>query len=222
MPAILGYKLPAANVGKVDNRGIDLNITHRNHLRDFNYSIAGNLTWARNKVIDLLEPAGEKNNPRQRSTGHSMSQYFGYEALGLFQSDEEANNWPQPQFGKAKAGDIKYKDQNGDGIIDAEDEIAIGRSNYPELVYGLNLNAEWKGFDITFFFQEQHWQTSITMVTWPSHTSKDAEEPCSNITSATRGRPKIRKLNFHACTMEAMPITNCSLLSGCVTVHTSV
>jgi len=74
-----------------------------------------------------------------------MSQYFGYEALGLFQSDEEANNWPQPQFGKAKAGDIKYKDQNGDGIIDAEDEIAIGRSNYPELVYGLNLNAEWKG-----------------------------------------------------------------------------
>ncbi|WP_152911440.1 TonB-dependent receptor domain-containing protein, partial [Bacteroides fragilis] len=109
MPAILGYKLPAANVGKVDNRGIDLNITHRNHLRDFNYSIAGNLTWARNKVIDLLEPAGEKNNPRQRSTGHSMSQYFGYEALGLFQSDEEANNWPQPQFGKAKAGDIKYK-----------------------------------------------------------------------------------------------------------------
>lgn len=96
MPAILGYKLPAANVGKVDNRGIDLNITHRNHLRDFNYSIAGNLTWARNKVIDLLEPAGEKNNPRQRSTGHSMSQYFGYEALGLFQSDEEANNWPQP------------------------------------------------------------------------------------------------------------------------------
>ena len=153
MPAILGYKLPAANVGKVDNRGIDLNITHRNHLRDFNYSIAGNLTWARNKVIDLLEPAGEKNNPRQRSTGHSMSQYFGYEALGLFQSDEEANNWPQPQFGKAKAGDIKYKDQNGDGIIDAEDEIAIGRSNYPELVYGLNLNAEWKGFDITFFFQ---------------------------------------------------------------------
>ncbi|WP_049133984.1 hypothetical protein, partial [Bacteroides fragilis] len=49
--------------------------------------------------------------------------------------------------------DIKYKDQNGDGIIDAEDEIAIGRSNYPELVYGLNLNAEWKGFDITFFFQ---------------------------------------------------------------------
>ena len=82
-----------------------------------------------------------------------MSQYFGYEALGLFQSDEEANNWPQPQFGKAKAGDIKYKDQNGDGIIDAEDEIAIGRSNYPELVYGLNLIAEWKGFDITFFFQ---------------------------------------------------------------------
>ena len=45
-----------------------------------------------------------------------------YKRQGLFQSDEEANNWPQPQFGKAKAGDIKYKDQNGDGIIDAEDE----------------------------------------------------------------------------------------------------
>lgn len=82
MPAILGYKLPAANVGKVDNRGIDLNITHRNHLRDFNYSVAGNLTWARNKVIDLLEPAGEKNNPRQRSTGHSSESVLRLRSTG--------------------------------------------------------------------------------------------------------------------------------------------
>lgn len=82
-----------------------------------------------------------------------MNQQFGYEALGLFQSDEEADNSPQPQFGKAKAGDIKYKDQNGDGIIDAEDKVAIGRSKFPELVFGLNLNGEYKGFDIQLFFQ---------------------------------------------------------------------
>lgn len=153
MPGIVGYKLPAANIGKVDNRGVDINMTHNNQLGNFRYSIAGNLTWARNKVIDLLEPAGTKNNPRLRSTGHPMDQYFGYEALGIFQTDEEADSWPQPQFGTAKAGDIKYKDQNGDGVIDDEDKVAIGRSNFPELVFGLNLNAEWKGFDISLFFQ---------------------------------------------------------------------
>lgn len=153
MPGILGYKLPAANVGTVDNRGIDMNLSHRNTVGEFNYSVTGNLTWARNKVIDLLEPAGQKNNPNTRITGRPMNQQFGYEALGLFQSDEEADNSPQPQFGKAKAGDIKYKDQNGDGIIDAEDKVAIGRSKFPELVFGLNLNGEYKGFDIQLFFQ---------------------------------------------------------------------
>lgn len=153
MPGILGYKLPAANVGTVDNRGVDLNLTHQNNINGFQYSITGNLTWARNKIIDLLEPAGQKNNPRQRSTGRPMDQMYGYEALGLFQSDEEADNWPQPQFGQAKAGDIKYKDQNGDGIINSEDNVAIGRSNFPELIFGLNINAEYKGFDLTLFFQ---------------------------------------------------------------------
>lgn len=153
MPGILGYKLPAANVGTVDNRGVDLNISHKNNLGDFSYSITGNLTWARNKVIDLLEPAGQKNNPRIRETGRPMDQLYGYEALGLFQSDEEANNWPQPQFGTAKAGDIKYKDQNGDGKIDGEDKVAIGKSQFPELIFGLNMGCEYKGFDLQLFFQ---------------------------------------------------------------------
>ena len=153
MPGILGYELPAANVGIVDNRGIDLNISHNNHINDFHYSISGNVTWARNKVIDLLEPDGQKNNPRIRKTGHPMDQMFGYEALGLFQSDEEANNWPQPQFGRAKAGDIKYKDQNNDGKIDGEDRVAIGRSPFPELIFGLNMGCEYKGFDLQLFFQ---------------------------------------------------------------------
>lgn len=153
MPGILGYTLPADNVGKVDNRGIDMSLTHRNNIGKFNYSVNANLTWARNKVIDLLEPTGQKNNPRQRETGRPMSQMYGYEALGLFQSNEEANNWPQPQFGQAKAGDIKYKDQNGDGIINGEDKVAIGKSDFPELIYGLNLSAEYKGFDLQLFFQ---------------------------------------------------------------------
>lgn len=153
MPGILGYKLPAANVGTVDNRGVDLNISHKNNLGDFSYSVTGNLTWARNKVIDLLEPAGQKNNPRIRETGRPMDQLYGYEALGLFQSDEEADNWPQPQFGTAKAGDIKYKDQNGDGKIDGEDKVAIGKSKFPELIFGLNMGCEYKGFDLQLFFQ---------------------------------------------------------------------
>ena len=153
MPGFLGYTLPAANVGIVDNRGVEVNLTHNNTIGDFNYSVSGNVTWARNKVIDLLEPDGQKNNPRIRETGHPMNQLFGYESLGIFQSKEEANSSPQPQFGQAKAGDIKYKDQNGDGKIDAEDNVAIGKSQFPELIFGVNLSAEYKGFDLQLFFQ---------------------------------------------------------------------
>lgn len=153
MPGILGYRLPAANVGVVDNRGVDFSFNYSNSIRDFKYNINGNFTWARNRIIDLLEPDGQKNNPRIRETGHPMGQIFGYEALGLFQSDEEADNWPQPQFGKAKAGDIKYKDQNGDGKIDGEDQVAIGRNQFPELIFGFNVGCEYKGFDFQMFFQ---------------------------------------------------------------------
>lgn len=73
MLVILGYKLLVVNVGKVDNRGIDLNIIYCNYLCDFNYFIVGNLIWVRNKVIDLLELVGEKNNLRQCSMGYFMS-----------------------------------------------------------------------------------------------------------------------------------------------------
>lgn len=80
-------------------------------------------------------------------------QPFGLVALGLFQSQEEIDNSPRQTFGEYRVGDIKYQDINGDGIIDTQDEVAIGYTNLPEIMYGFGLGAQWKNWDINAFFQ---------------------------------------------------------------------
>jgi hypothetical protein len=73
--------------------------------------------------------------------------------VGLFESEEDIANSPKQTFGEYRVGDIKYQDINGDGRIDADDQIYLGYTTLPEITYGFGLNAEYKGFDIGVFFQ---------------------------------------------------------------------
>lgn len=88
-----------------------------------------------------------------RQTGRPFDQYMGLQAMGLFQSQEEIDNSPRQTFGTVRPGDIRYADINGDGIVDDNDRTVIGRSNVPELVFGLSLGASWKGFDVDMLWQ---------------------------------------------------------------------
>lgn len=153
-PPSLGTFYPAyINYGSHDNRGFELVLTHHNKIRDFKYHVRGNLSWARNKILKITEDA---NIPTyKRATGQRLGRYLGFVAEGLFQSEEEiAHSAVFEGSTDTKPGDIKLKDINGDGQITwDQDMVPIGRSSTPEMMFGLSLGAEWKGFDFNMFWQ---------------------------------------------------------------------
>ncbi len=143
---------PWSNMGKMRNSGIDASMTYSQQIGEVHLSALANFTFTRNVILERDEaPAAE---PYLSQTGHPNYQKFGYVSDGLFQSWEEIESSPdQSYFGTVQPGDIKYKDLNGDGVINAYDQKAIGYCDYPEIVYGFGLNAQWKGFDASVFFQ---------------------------------------------------------------------
>ena len=153
VPGIIGASgasLPAVNWGKVNNKGFEIELGHRNNIGRVSYFVNSNVTLARNKIIFMDE--APTAHPWQAFTGRPIGQLYGLTAIGFFQSQEEIDNSPS-QYGKVIPGDIKYADLNKDGVIDNNDEGVIGRSNSPEMFYGISGGVNWKGFDFSFLFQ---------------------------------------------------------------------
>ena len=91
--------------------------------------------------------------PWRSRIGLNLSQPFGYIAERLFIDEADIANSPLQTFGDYMAGDIKYKDINNDGVIDINDEVAIGYPTTPEVIYGFGISSSYKNFDLSFFFQ---------------------------------------------------------------------
>lgn len=143
---------PWGNVGSMRSEGIDGNFGYTQRIgKDFIFTLRGNLTYAYNKVLKYDEAA---NALYYRMTqGYKWEQNRGLIALGLFKDEAEIASSP-PQYGQElMPGDIKYKDVNGDGVINDDDIVPIGNTRTPELVYGLGLSAQWKGIDFSILFQ---------------------------------------------------------------------
>ncbi|MDE5650257.1 MAG: SusC/RagA family TonB-linked outer membrane protein, partial [Duncaniella sp.] len=112
----------------------------------------GNFSYNKNKIIDMLEEP--RLYPNLVQTGHSVDQLYGLEAIGFFKDAADIANSPVQAFSTVRPGDIKYRDINGDKIIDENDITAIGYSTKcPEIYYNFSLGAEWKGIGIYAFFQ---------------------------------------------------------------------
>ncbi len=151
VPSILGIGLPVENIAKVDNRGFKLTLGHQNTInRNLRYNVSGNITFARNKIIFIDEPAA--TNADIRRTGRPLGTEFGLQAIGIFQTAEEVAK-SATQLGNTGPGDIKYKDVNNDGVIDDNDRIPIGKANTPEIIYGFNGGLVIKNFKLSFLFQ---------------------------------------------------------------------
>lgn len=150
-PPSLGDYYPAyTNYGSHDNRGFELVLTHHNCIKNFSYNVRGNISWARNKILKMTEDPNVPNY--MRSTGRPMGEYWGFVAEGLFQTEEEIAH--SAVYGPTLPGDIKLKDINGDGKITYDqDRVPIGRSSTPEMMFGLNIGAEWKGIDFSMLWQ---------------------------------------------------------------------
>lgn len=142
--------LPYANLGKVNNTGVDLTVDFQQKIGDFNLGIRGNINWNRAIVID--DANAPFPYPWQQRIGRKLGQRFGYIAEGVYQSDADVSNSPY-QPGINKAGDIKYKDLNGDGKIDSYDQAPIGYGSIPEIVYGFGPTIRWKNWSIAGWFK---------------------------------------------------------------------
>lgn len=151
VPALLGINLPVENIAKVNNQGIELTLGHQNTINNnFRYNMSGNVTYARNKVIFIDEPA--TTNPNLLRTGRPLGTVIGFHALGLFQSQSEVDKAPT-QIGKTAPGDIRYEDVNKDGKIDDNDRVPIGKANTPEIIYGYSGGINFMNFELSFLLQ---------------------------------------------------------------------
>lgn len=157
-----GLDNPILNVGKMSNKGIEIELNWNDKINDFNYSIGANLTTTKNKVLELANEGqtiygeglkyGTEHFPTQTKVGKPIGAFYLYKTDGIFQSMEEINQYVnnegellQPE---AKPGDIKFLDMNNDGTIDEDDKVYCG-SGIPALEANLNFSADYKGFDLS-------------------------------------------------------------------------
>lgn len=153
VPGIAGLnQQPLANMGRMTNHGFEATAEFNHHIGKVNYRIYGNFSFARNKITEKDEAP---TDPWRMRTGHPLNQQFGLIALGLFEDQDEIDLSPEQKFGTVRPGDVKYLDYNGDGVVDAHDEVAIGYSRVPEINYGFGLQINWKGLDFGAFFRGQ-------------------------------------------------------------------
>lgn len=147
--------VPSMNFAKLKAWGWDLTLTHRNTIGKFKYNLALSLSKSDDKYVDYGDESSQLENLRRK--GKSSMVWTMYEAVGLFKSQEEIDNWPVDQDGQGNAslapGDIKYKDQNDDGVLNANDRIYVKNSSYPDMDLGLKIGASYKGFFINMLFQ---------------------------------------------------------------------
>jgi len=143
--------IPYNNIGKTKNKGVDVTLNYTKNFNDDSFvSFRGSFNYNENlAVFDGLPPWRYDYLNR---IGQPISQRFGYIATGLFQSQDEIAN-AALQSGDVRVGDIRYKDLNGDGLINSNDQTAIGYGATPRIIYGLNFGGGFKGFDLALFFQ---------------------------------------------------------------------
>jgi TonB-linked SusC/RagA family outer membrane protein len=155
IPTTMGLQdTPSSSIGKASGHGIDMSVDYNKSFnKDIWMVLRGNFTYATSKY-DVFEEPDYINAPRRTHKDRKISQQYGYVAERLFLDDKEVANSPsQRAFDDYLAGDIKYKDINGDMQIDENDQVPIGYPTTPEIIYGFGISFGYKNFDVSCFFQ---------------------------------------------------------------------
>jgi TonB-linked SusC/RagA family outer membrane protein len=168
--------LPDENFGEVENKGFELNLLHKRTINKLTYSVGGNVSYARNKVIVGNEPPSAE--PYQAVKGKPIGARLVYKALGIFSTTEEVNSYPH--MPGAKPGDIKYQDVNEDGILNSLDQIRLNETSTPQLVYAINASVQYAGFDLSILFQGQERAISNFYETLDNLQDKNFYFPIAN------------------------------------------
>ncbi|GAA0549348.1 TonB-dependent receptor [Chitinophaga japonensis] len=180
IPGIIGVsELPAYNLGRVSNKGFELEGGYNGEAGALSYWVKANYSLARNKVV--FKDEAPRTYAYQNETGNPVGQNFGLVAEGLYNTWDEINDPKRPQSSFApgsgsqdalQPGDIRYRDVNGDGIINNDDQMPIGYSQFPQVIYGFSLGGSIKGLDFSVLFQGAD-KASVyldQMAAWPFDT----------------------------------------------------
>ena len=152
IPSYAGWiENPYANLGVVENKGIELAMDYTQRLGKKTFlTVRGNLTFNKDKIIENDEPPVDY--PWMETRGTNVNATWGFIADGLFTSQAEIEDHAT-QFGTVHVGDIKYRDLNGDGVIDNYDKTVIGRGDVPRIYYGFGADLQIGDFSISALFQ---------------------------------------------------------------------
>lgn len=147
IPDVVGVEAPTQNAGKVRNIGMEMVLTHNNKIRDFKYFATFNFSYVHNEITDLKE-----GDTPGRSVGDPINNIYGYVCEGIFKDQAEIDAHPKQVTGDVVPGDLKYKDLNGDNIVDDKDRKSLG-TYFPKINFGLRLGFEYKNFDFSALLQ---------------------------------------------------------------------
>lgn len=158
LAGVVGLSPPTINNGVMQNTGIEVNLNYRNYIKEgslqgLNYEASVFVDRFRNELIDF--GAEEISGSVIRREGLPWNSFFMLEWEGIFQNMEDITNSPQQFNDNTVPGDLKFKDQNSDGIINDDDRVVMGNV-FPKFEYSFNLSANWKGIDLSMFLQGVH------------------------------------------------------------------
>lgn len=165
IPSYVGETKPLGNVGDMENSGVEFELGYKWKIADAHFSVKANATYLKNELknlgndtgyIDLDGIQGLSGGGTRGSNGQPFPYFFGYKTAGVFQNMDEVRSYVDKDgnmiMPDAQPGDTRFVDVNGDGQITSDDRTNIGNGT-PDWTFGLNLNADWKGFDFNIFFQ---------------------------------------------------------------------
>jgi len=149
VPASAGITLPPENIGKSSNKGFDFSVDYKNKFGKVSYQVGLNGGYAKNKIDFWDEPPGAPDY--QQSTGRPIGSNLYYQAIGIFSNNDALSKYPH--WSGAQAGDIIFKDVNGDSKIDGNDRVRNSKSDIPKWTGGFSLGLQYKTFDLSVLVQ---------------------------------------------------------------------
>lgn len=164
IPSYVGESKPIGNVGKMENSGLEMEIAYKFNVADWNFRVAGNATYLKNKLIEYGNDSGWANldafqgagTISRAQNGKPFPYFYGYKTAGIFQNYDEINAYTNAEGGliqpNAVPGDVRFVDVDGNGVITEDDRTDIGKG-MPDWTFGFNFNVSWKNFDFSMMWQ---------------------------------------------------------------------
>ena len=160
IPSYVGEARPLANVGDMENSGVEFELGYKFNIADAHFAVKGNASYLHNELKNLGNDTGFLNygisqfsdGGTRAENGQPFPFFYGYKTDGIIQNAAEAAEYNAKYGTNKQPGDFRFVDMNGDGVINSDDRTNIG-NGVPTWTFGLNFDAEWKGFDLSLFFQ---------------------------------------------------------------------